>query len=635
MNFEISKEILNNQTQFVILTKKDGTIIFVNKPLLDFFKLNENDVINKKLWEIKLWVKNDFHKENMQYLHSQINKTKSKSLIINQKAIINKKHVYFNINLKLLYLDKSQEFILLEIKEVTKTKNLENEIDNIRSLLFAALENNPAGIIIAEAPNGKIKFINSAAIGKTKIDFNSIKNLNIQDINEIAKSYYPDGTRYKLDDLPIVRAYKYGETFKNVEILLELPNEETKTILAYAAPFHNKKNEIQGSILIYPDISEKRIIEEVLHKKQKMDTIGNLAGGIAHDFNNMLGAIAGYTDLLSKIETDKMKIEFLTAIKKAIDRSSNLTKKLLTFSKQSDKKIQSVNLNFLVEEILDIFKYTISKNITIKKSFDEELFDIDGDISQINQIIMNIVLNAAESIHNKGEICITTKSIKNKTIQLNYLNKQINGNFVKLEIIDSGSGIPQEILPHIFEPFFTTKNDQGTGLGLATVWGILKNHNSYIDINTKKGEGTSFKIYFPEGIIKQKQEKEITNANNSNLKNYNILVVDDEKIIRDMLNTAFTQLQSKVYLASCGKEAIDIFVKNKIDIVLLDLKMLGLTSDQIVKELRKHNKDIKIIVNTGYASEEEINNVLNLKVEGFIKKPYEIDNLKNTILKAF
>jgi len=365
-----------------------------------------------------------------------------------------------------------------------------------------------------------------------------------------------------------------------------------------------------------------------------MEAIGTLAGGIAHDFNNILQAIFGYTQiLLMGKEADNPDYEKLEAIEKSAQRASDLTKQLLIFSRKVESKLRPMDLNKETEQVSKILERTIPKMVNIELHLAENLNIINGDPAQIEQILMNLGVNARDAMPNGGRLIFETENI---ILDEHYCKIHLGskpGHYVKLSISDTGHGMDKETLKHIFDPFYTTKEiGKGTGLGLAMVYGIVKSHNGYIMCYSEPDEGTIFKIYFP--VIEKETERVESKEKKVHIKggNETILLVDDEEAIRELGKDILTRFGYTVLMASDGETALEIYRENKkeISLVILDIIMPGMGGRKCLEELLKINPELRIIIASGYSMNGPSKEVLKAGAKGFISKPYNI----NQILKS-
>jgi len=395
------------------------------------------------------------------------------------------------------------------------------------------------------------------------------------------------------------------------------------------------------------DISERKRSEEerinfekqLLHA-QKLESLGVLAGGIAHDFNNLLTSIVGNTDLaLLRLNTESPVRDNLQRIEQASARASDLAKQMLAYSGKGKFVIETIDLNSLVEEMTSMLEVSISKKATLRFNFSTNLPTLEGDATQLRQIIMNLVINASEAIADKsGVISLRTGSTQCDRRYLNsaWLNESIpEGLYVWLEIADTGCGMDKETISKIFDPFFTTKFT-GRGLGMAAVLGIVRGHKGAIKVYSEPGMGTTFKIFLPTGG----KSKEMLNGQPVDNPHWRgsgtVLLVDDEVTVIDIGTEMLKELGFDVLTATNGKEALDVFAQSRdmISFVILDLTMPLLDGEQTFRELRQTQPDVKVIISSGYNEQEVAQRFLGKGLAGFIQKPYKLSTLKETIKKV-
>lgn len=375
---------------------------------------------------------------------------------------------------------------------------------------------------------------------------------------------------------------------------------------------------------------EKKKIEVQLLQAQKTETIGKLVGGIAHNFNNLLMGIQGYTSLML-FETDSANPNYarLKNIEKMVKNRLDLTKQLLAYARKGQSEVKLLDLNQLVEETSETFGRT-RKEFTIRRELADNLYTIRADQGQIEQVLLNLYVNAADAMPEGGEFTLKTINSSHKNIKGKHFDPK-PGNYVMLSVADTGVGMDKLTMKRIFEPFFTTK--QGTGLGLASVYGTIKAHNGYINVDSKKGLGTTFKIYLPASEIKLQKAvnipEELIKGTGT------VLMVDDEKDILEVGEKLLEAIGYKVLTATNGNEAIEIYKKNmdKIDIVLLDMIMPTMAGGKVFDIIKKINPDAKVLLISGYSLDNQVAKILNRGCDGFIQKPFNLNELSGKIRK--
>ncbi|MBU4415287.1 MAG: GAF domain-containing protein [Proteobacteria bacterium] len=376
---------------------------------------------------------------------------------------------------------------------------------------------------------------------------------------------------------------------------------------------------------------EKKKIEVQLLQAQKIETIGTLVGGIAHNFNNLLMGVQGYTSLML-FETDPTNPNYarLKNIEKMVKSRLILTQQLLGYARKGQDKIKPLDLNLLVEETSETFGKT-RKEFTIHRELADDLYTIEADQGQIEQVLLNLYVNAADAMPEGGDLTLKTINSSHKNIKGKHYDSKPD-NYVMLSVTDTGTGMDKFTMKRIFEPFFTTKN-QRTGIGLASVYGIIKAHNGYIDVDSKKGHGTTFKVYLPASEIKiqkvVKISEELIKGTGT------VLMVDDEEVILEVGREMLEAIGYKVLTAIDGKEAIEIYKKNmdKIDIVLLDMIMPTMGGGKVFDIIKKINPNAKVLLISGYSLDNQVAEILNRGCDGFIQKPFDLNELSGKIRK--
>lgn len=404
--------------------------------------------------------------------------------------------------------------------------------------------------------------------------------------------------------------------------------------------------EIDGNTRILSqarDIREKIATEkknEELQKEiiqtQKLESIGKLAGGVAHDFNNILTVIQGQAQL-AKMDLDSSHPlnDELELIMESTSRAADLTRQLLLFSRKQAPLFQSLDLNRTIIGLSKMLKRLISEEIDINLDLSEDLAYIKGDKGQLEQVITNLVVNARDAMDNKGKLSIKTRNHGISNLKNTKINHTDNTNYVCLEIEDNGSGMKEEVLNKIFEPFFTTKQaGAGTGMGLSVVHGIIKNHKGWIDVDSKPGQGTSFKIYLPSTAEQSKnKDNPKQSIKHKTGDNQGILVVEDREPVLNNTVRILNMKNYQTYKAGSGEEALEIFENNKdkISFVLTDIVMPGIRGNELADRLKQIKPSLEIILSSGYTDDKVDKYEIESKGFKFIRKPYSISELMEVI----
>lgn len=380
---------------------------------------------------------------------------------------------------------------------------------------------------------------------------------------------------------------------------------------------------------------EKEKLQAQLQQAQKMEAIGALAGGISHDFNNLLQAINGYTQLLLMEKSDSdPEYHSLIAVQNAGFRASELVRQLLLFSRKADSHKRPIELQREVEQAKKMLERTIPKMIQIEVHTGTRLWTINADSVQIEQMLLNLGTNAADAMPDGGKLLF---EIENVILDDDYTRRHLNtqpGRYVLLSVTDTGEGMDKETMAKIFEPFFTTKEfGKGTGLGLASVYGIVKSHGGCIICYSEVGQGTTFKIYFPAIVQPELDETKKIETKPIPRGTETVLLVDDEEAIRGFAQQALMKFGYKVMTASTGEEALELYSSksNKIDLIVMDLGMPGMGGHKCLKEMLKLNPQQKVIIASGYSINGQVKKSLETGAKGFVGKPYRLADLLNTV----
>ena len=397
------------------------------------------------------------------------------------------------------------------------------------------------------------------------------------------------------------------------------------------APVETSHGDCISVVGIAEDVTEERRLEMQLFQAHKMEAIGTLAGGIAHDFNNLLMGIQANISLLS-LDLDKMPeaLEKLKRIEEQINSGASLTRQLLGYARKGKYRIVPVNLNELIETALNVIRRT-RKNIVIDCRLPDLPIVIDADRSQMEMVLLNLFVNAADAMPEGGRLTVSSRWLQLETRDCVTLMLR-PGRYILLEIRDTGTGMTPEVKERIFEPFFTTKEiGRGTGLGLASVYGVIKNHGGHIEVESQPEQGTSFSIYLPASKKKVRDDSQPrdTLVEGSG----KILLVDDEKVVLESTRDMITALGYTVIAVESGAEAIDVYQSEfeNIDLVILDMVMPRMNGRQVFEGLQHIKPDVLVLFSSGYDLDEACRDIVQTGPHRFIKKPYTLQELASEV----
>jgi PAS domain S-box-containing protein len=509
------------------------------------------------------------------------------------------------------------------VRDITERRRAEEE----RLRLATAIEQAAEAVVVADTA-GRIQYVNPSFEKVTGYSKEEVVGENPR----ILKSGEHDAEFYE----EMWRILTSGEVWTG-----RLVNKKKDGTLyeeeAAISPIKDESGKIVNYVAVKRDVTGEMLLERQLRQAQKLEAVGTLAGGVAHDFNNLLQVILGYADmlLLQKDRKDPDR-EKLLAMRKAAGHGGDLVKKLLTFSRKGEISLRPTDLNQEAMRVRELLYRTIPKMIEIELFLAKDLKTVEADPGQMEQVLLNLAINARDAMPDGGRLTIETKNI---TLDEGYCNTHIEvgpGEYVLMTVSDTGHGMVKDVVERIFEPFFTTKESgQGTGLGLATVFGIIKSHHGHIMCYSEPGEGTTFKIYLPAIVTEVAQDMEMTTEMLA-FGTETILLVDDEDQIRDMGREMLTIAGYKVLTARNGREALELFRKRGPDIslVILDLIMPEIGGRQCLVELLRMDPGIRILVASGYSANGPTKESLEAGAKGFISKPFEASELVRTVRKV-
>ncbi len=510
-------------------------------------------------------------------------------------------------------------------EDITERKEMETLLLESEERYRILFERSSEAVLI-ERPDGGILTANPAIAELFGVKPAEFVSFNIQD-------FYRNP-----DDRIALRAEMERQGFvKDYPLEMRQIDGSEKYCLLSSSLWKDREGTVIGYLSMLRDITEARRLEEQLRQAQKMESIGTLAGGIAHDFNNILTIIQGYSEMVmaSKPE-DHPDYADLLAVNTAAHRGAELVKQLLTFSRKVETELRPVNLNQEVQTAVKLLSRTIPKMIDMRLFLAQNLRRISADPGQIEQIILNLSVNAKDAMPEGGTLTFETGNITLDEAYCRTHPDAAPGEHVFLSIEDTGRGMSKDVLQRVFEPFYSTKKPgEGTGLGLAMVYGIVKNHAGHITCYSEPGLGTTFTIYLPaieETLVDRKIVTEVGPAGGSET----ILLVDDEEMIRTLGKKILELAGYSVMTAQDGEEAVEIYEsqRSKIDLVLLDLIMPGMGGEQALAELRKIDSEGCVVLASGFAPDGLARTSKESGASGFVVKPFQRTELLRTVRAA-
>jgi|SRR5579871_426896 len=436
-----------------------------------------------------------------------------------------------------------------------------------------------------------------------------------------------DGREIPPEDLPARKAAATRQAVRNYEFDLVYSDGTRRSMFGDAVPLFEEEGRLRGVLGAFIDISERKRNEERLRQSQKLESIGLLAGGIAHDFNNLLVGVIGNASLVQEmLPPGHPAAELVDGISKTGEQLAHLTRQMLAYSGKGQFFVETFDVSTLVRDVEGLVRPAIPKKIAVHLELGEDLPPIEADRSQVQQVLMNLVINAAEAIGG-GDGLVTVETAL-RVVDAAFIGAHPgasdlqSGEYVALEVRDTGCGMDEAVKSKIFDPFFSTKFT-GRGLGLAAVGGIIRGHKGAILVSSEPGRGSTFTVFFP--AAERKPERSQAAAPSAPRQGSGVvLVIDDERVVREAAKQSLERNGYNVLVAHEGVAAIDIVRRypGKIDLAVLDLSMPGMSGAETLPELRKIRPDVKVLVSSGYSEAEAMALFRGQKVSGFVQKPF-------------
>ncbi len=435
------------------------------------------------------------------------------------------------------------------------------------------------------------------------------------------------------EETEILERIGRGERVAHFETVRRTKNGGLIEVSLTISPIRDEGGRIIGASHVARNITERKRFEEQLRHTQKLESLGVLAGGVAHDFNNLLTGILGNTSLaLDTLSASNPARGLLRDVMRASERAAHLTRQLLAYAGKGRFVIEPINFSALVREISGLIQASISKNVQLRLELRDDVPLVEADSSQLQQLVMNLVINGAEAIGEEGNgTVLVTTGVQN--VDENYLlgtfgepSELTLGTYIALEVHDTGCGMDEAILSRIFDPFFTTKFT-GRGLGLAAVQGIVRGHKGAMTVYSRPGKGTTFKVLLP--ATKQTAASKPAPAPQVLARNELILVIDDEEMIRRTAKSVLERHGYAVVVAGDGEEGVELFqvLAEKVSAVLLDMTMPIMNGEEAFRRLKAIKPDIQVVLSSGYNEVETMRRFTGKGLAGFIQKPYSSDAL--------
>ncbi len=485
--------------------------------------------------------------------------------------------------------------------------------------LWSVLENLPEGVALLD-PAGQILLANPAAA-------NPLGLLAGRRVGEVLTS---------LGSYSLAQVLQHERQAMPLSISADEPGDQIFEVSAHTIAWPGTED--QGAIVVLRDVTETRKIEEQMRAQERLAAVGQLAGGIAHDFNNILTTIILYAQMFRRKEYPPERLERgLTTIYQQAQRATDLVRRILDFARSSWIEFEPVDLQAFIQEQAEILKRTIPENIQLRVEVEPGQYAVAADVTRLQQILINLVVNARDAMPTGGDLYIALSRLTIGPAETPPVAEMAAGEWVCLTVADSGTGMTSEVQDHLFEPFFTTKPEgQGTGLGLAQVYGLVRQHGGQIDVESELNQGTTFRVYLPLHLA-QENETEAPADTPVDLRGQGevILIVEDNEAIRELSVSLLVTLGYRVLTAIDGEEALDVYAAaEEVDLVLTDLVMPKMGGRELMHRLRQRAPQLKALAMSGYAVGIEPDQLRQEGIVNTISKPFEADELARAIRMA-
>jgi PAS domain S-box-containing protein len=617
------RSIVQNSTDLVAILDATGTITYISPKVEDVLGYKPEQWLGKSAFDFVLAEERD------EIVRVFTSRSDAPGVGIPREFRMlhaNGSSVQFEAVGNNLLNDSDIRGIVINARDITERKRAEQRIRESEAKYRSLIENLEQCIFLKDE---QLRFVAGnrpfcASAGRTEAEI----------VGKTDFDLYPArlAEKYQADDRQVLRHGKRLELEEQ-----NLQKGKMRTVRVVKTPVRDTMGKIVGVLGIFWDVTDQRALEAQVRQGQKMEAVGQLAGGVAHDFNNLLTIILGNVSLMrAGMAQGDPNEELLVATERAAVRAAEMTSKLLGFSRRTPLRLEPANFNVVIEETCMLLRRTIDPRIDIETHLAPDLWMVRADASQMNQVLMNLCLNARDAMPDGGKLRLETS---NMVLDESYTQLHLDGHpgeFVRLRVQDTGCGIPPEVRQRIFEPFFTTKDPgRGTGLGLAMVFGILKQHQGWIDCYSETDQGTRFDLYLPRHQQAQQAIQPRPSPQPPIRGHETVLLVDDEPLIRNLGRNILQRYGYRVLLAADGQDAVELYMggQYKIDLVVLDLTMPRLSGRDAFRQLVAFNPDVRVLFASGYSA-DQASDLSEEGVLGFVNKPYHPEEFARSVRTA-
>lgn len=530
--------------------------------------------------------------------------------------------------------DNTTVGVVLVFRDVTEEYRLRDEMEQAHALLKAVVEQSHVPMVMATAPEGRIRLINQACLEFLGEPEKNYIDCYLHSLEFPWKFFTTDGHCLSLQELPLVRAL-HGEATHGLQLLLEDSQGHVRHTTVEGIPIRNSEGVVVAGLAVFPDTTERQVAEEERRKLQKLESVGTLAGGIAHDFNNILMGVFGGIELAKmSLPKDHAAYKYIETAHQALARATHLTKQLLTFAKGGDPLFETFRLHRLIRDAVEL--NLSGSNVKAEENLPEDLWPIRADRGQISHVLANLIINAKQAMPDGGRLFISGENITASADE----HLPAPGEYVKIVLRDEGIGIPEKFLGRIFDPYFSTKQS-GSGLGLAIVHSVVTKHHGHIRVESGTEAGTSFILYLPAQTSAPCREEAwyaqvVTGATNKG----RVLVMDDDPMVREIAGEMLGLLGYECVAVCDGREALEAYRAARKEqtpfcCVIMDLTIPGqMGGKETIGLLLGEDPQARVIVASGYSTDAIMTAYGDYGFKGRLPKPFQLHGLQQELAKV-
>ncbi len=604
------------------LSDLNGKLVNVNKAAEQVTGYRRKELIGQSFLDLALLTESQIPKAKENLAQS----SRGESTGPDEFTLIRKNGSKIPVEISTHPVDIGGQTLVLGIaRDITQRKQAEKALRESENRYRTILENSGAATIIVEN-DFTISFVNR--------QFEKLSGYSKEEIEnrKLWTDFVVKDDLVKTKEYHISRRKKTGVAPHQYEFHFKDRNGIIKNILLTVAMIPGTKKSVASLV----DITKQRQLEKEFRQVQRMEAIGQLTGGVAHDFNNLLTIIQGNAQMLElKIDKEQPLMPYIKKIMTVSNRAAKLIKQLLLFSRRKAMEFEPTDLNKTIEELLKMLQRIIGEDINVKTELAGGLWIIKGDEANLEQVIMNIAINARDAMPDGGTLFLKTENIKMSAVDVRQIPYMDPGKYVRLIIEDTGIGMDQETQEKIFDPFFTTKQEEeGTGLGLSVAYGIIKKHHGCINVYSEKGQGSTFKIYLPAQLMSlNEQEQDEIDWENLKGKGERILLVEDDPKLREFGEDVLIDNDYQCDTAGNATQALRRFKKNsaKYDLIISDVVLPDINGVDLVEKLHKIRKSLPVIMISGYSEKKSKRELIKEKNYPFIQKPFDMEKILKMI----